>query len=101
MICFAQNNPIKTNAKANRIGRQFNLPKYIEYPFVHAESYLISNLLDTYNTIDPNWSVVVLRINRKGLILGSKPCENCGKLLNAVGLTSCYHSNDDGSFSTH
>jgi len=98
MICFTQNNPIKTNAKAHRIGEQFNLAKYIEYPFVHAESHLISNLLDSYNTIDPNWNIVVLRINRKGLILGSKPCENCNKLLNAVGLNSCYHSNDDGSF---
>jgi hypothetical protein len=40
-----------------------------------------------------------MRINRKGLVLGSKPCENCDKLLHAVGLNSIYHSNDDGSFS--
>lgn len=98
MICFTQNNPIKTNAKAHRIGEQFNLPKYIEYPFVHAESHLISNLLDNYNTIDAGWSIVVLRINRKGLILGSKPCENCNKLLNAVGLRKIYYSTDDASF---
>ena len=99
MICFTQNNPIKTNARAYRIGEKFNLPKYKEFPFVHAESHLISKLLDRYNTIDSNWSVVVLRINRKGLLLGSKPCENCGKLLNAVGLNTVYYSNDDGSFS--
>jgi len=99
MICFTQNNPIKTNARAYRIGEKFNLPKYKEFPFVHAESHLISKLLDRYNTIDSNWSVVVLRINRKGLLLGSKPCENCGKLLNAVGLNTIYYSNDDGSFS--
>jgi tRNA(Arg) A34 adenosine deaminase TadA len=99
MICFTQNNPIKTNAKAHRIGEQFNLPKYKEYPFVHAESHLISKLLDKYNTIDPNWSVCVLRINRKGLILGSKPCVNCSKLLNAVGLDEVYYSLDSGDFS--
>ena len=99
MICFTQNNPIKTNAKAHRIGEQFNLPKYKEYPFVHAESHLISKLLDKYNTIDPNWSVCVLRINRKGLILGSKPCVNCSKLLNAVGLDEVYYSLDSGEFS--
>ena len=40
-----------------------------------------------------------MRINRKGLVLGSKPCENCNKLLNAVGLSDIYYSNDDGSFS--
>lgn len=98
MICFSRNNPIKTHARAYRIGEQFNLPKYKEFPFVHAESHLISKLLDKYNTIDPNWSVVVLRINRKGIILGSKPCENCDKLLNAVGLNDVYYSTDDGNF---
>lgn len=98
MIGFTQNNPIKTNARAYRIGEQFRLPKYKEYPFVHAESHLISRLLDTYNTIDPSWSIVVLRINRKGLILGSKPCENCAKLLNAVGLNDVYYSTDGGDF---
>lgn len=98
MICFTQNNPIKTNARAYRIGEQFNLPKYKEYPFVHAESHLISKLLDMYNTIDDSWSVVVLRINRRGLILGSKPCENCTKLLDAVGLKNIYYSTDDSDF---
>lgn len=98
MICFTKNNPIKTNTKAYRIGEQFNLPKYKEFPFVHAESHLISKLLDTYNTIDTNWSIVVMRINRRGLILGSKPCDNCTKLLNAVGLETIYYSTDDGDF---
>lgn len=98
MICFTRNNPIKTNAKAHRIGEQFNIPKYIEYPYVHAESHLISKLLDNYNTIDPAWQIVVMRINRKGLMLGSKPCENCNKLLNAVGLNSIIYSTDLGDF---
>jgi tRNA(Arg) A34 adenosine deaminase TadA len=99
MICFTQNNPIKTHAGAYRIGEDFNLPEYKEHPFYHAESHLISKLLDRYNTIDPSWSVVVMRINRKGLILGSKPCENCSKLLNSVDLTDIYYSTDCGNFS--
>ena len=98
MIAFSANNPIKTNARAYRIGEQFNLPKYKEFPFVHAESHLISKLLDRYNTIDPNWSIVVMRINRKGLILGSKPCDNCNKILYAVGLTNIYWSVLDNVF---
>lgn len=98
LICFTQNNPIKTHAGAYRIGENFNLPKYKEHPFYHAESHLISKLLDKYNTIDPGWDIVVMRINRRGLILGSKPCENCDKLLNAVGLTNIYYSNDSGNF---
>lgn len=99
MIGFAQNNTLKTHTGAYRIGENFNLPKYKEHPFFHAESHLISQLLDRYNTIDPNWTICVLRINRKGLILGSKPCENCSKLLSAVGLTDIYYSMNDGNFS--
>jgi tRNA(Arg) A34 adenosine deaminase TadA len=98
MICFTQNNPIKTHANAYRIGTNFNLPKYKEYPFYHAESHLISKLLDRYDTIDTNWTVCVMRINRKGLILGSKPCDNCYKLLSAVGLESIIYSTDNGQF---
>lgn len=98
MICFTQNNPIKTHTGAYRIGEDFNLPKYKEFPFYHAESHLISKLLDKYNTIDSNWSVVILRINRKGLVLGSKPCENCDKLLKTVGLKKIYYSTDQGYF---
>lgn len=98
MIGFAQNNTLKTHTGAYRIGENFNLPKYKEHPFYHAESHLISQLMDRYNTIDPNWTIVVMRINRRGLILGSKPCENCDKLLNAVGLSNVYYSTDDGSF---
>lgn len=98
MICFTQNNPIKTHTGAYRIGEDFNLPKYKEFPYYHSESHLISKLLDRYNTIDPNWSIVVMRINRKGLILGSKPCENCDKLLHTVGLTDIYYSTDTGYF---
>lgn len=99
LICFTQNNPIKTHAGAYRIGEDFNLPKYKEFPYYHSESRLISQLLDRYNTIDPSWSIVVMRINRQGLVLGSKPCENCDKLLNAVGLSDIYYSTDDGNFS--
>jgi hypothetical protein len=98
MIAFAQNNPIKMNRKAHRIGQQFNIPTYIEYSYPHAESHLISKLLDRYNSIDPNWSICVLRINRKGLILGSKPCDNCQKILNSLDLYDISYSDDNGNF---
>jgi len=98
MISFTQNNPIKTHAGAYRIGEEFNLPKYKEFPFFHSESRLINNLLSRYDRIDPSWKIVVMRINRCGKILGSKPCINCNKLLNSVGLNTIYYSSDDGSF---
>lgn len=97
-ICIAQNNPIKVNAKALYMGKRFNISTYQEYPYVHAESHLISKLLDKYNTIDANWSMVVLRINRQGKILLSKPCENCQKILDTLNLSSVYWSIDGSCF---
>jgi hypothetical protein len=92
MLGFARNNPIKMNRKAHRIGQQFNIPTYVEHSYPHAESHLVSQLLDRYNVIDPSWSIVVLRINKLGLMLGSKPCDNCAKILSAVGLNDVYWS---------
>ena len=99
MIAFAGNNPIRFSAKAFRMGERFNIATYKEYPFPHAESHLISKLLDRYNTINTNWKIVVLRINREGRILLSKPCDNCQKIIDAVDLTQVYYSNNDGTFS--
>lgn len=99
MIEFAQNNPIQFDAKAFRMGQMFNIKTYKEYPFLHAESHLVSKLLHRYNTILPSWSMVVLRINREGRILLSKPCKKCQKILNAVDFKKVYYSLDGGKFS--
>jgi len=97
-IAIAKNNPIKVNAKAYRMGQKFNIKTYIDYPFSHAESHLISKLLDTYNSIRSDWSLVVLRINRQGKILLSKPCNNCQKIIDAVGFKKVYWSIDKNTF---
>ena len=98
MIAFAKNNPIQFNAKAFKMGKMFNINAYKEYPYPHAESHLVSKLLDCYNRIDPNWRIVVLRINREGRLLLSKPCRNCQKILDALNLRNVYYSNNNGKF---
>lgn len=97
-VLICQNNPIKINHKAYRIGQQFNIRTYQDFPYVHSESYLISKLLDRYNSIDTNLSIVNVRINRQGRILLSKPCENCQKILDAVGLRKVYWTTGSTSF---
>lgn len=99
-ILICQNNPIKVNHKAYRIGQQFNIKTYQDFPYVHSESYLISKLLDRYNSIDTNLSIVNVRINRQGIVLFSKPCKNCQQILDAVGLNKLYWSIDRHSFAS-
>ena len=98
MIAFAENNPNQFDAKAFRMGQMFNIDTYKKYPYPHAESHLIAKLLGKYNYISPNWSLVVLRINREGRILLSKPCRNCQKILDALDLINVYYSDNHGSF---
>jgi len=100
-ILICQNNPIKVNHKAYRIGQQFNIKTYQDFPYVHSESHLISKLLDRYNSIDTNWKIVVLRINREGRILLSKPCKNCQKILDALELNSVFYSTNEDYFTNN
>lgn len=97
-IIIAQNNPTKISHKAYQIGKQFNIKHYQRYPYAHAESHLVSKLLNTYNAIDTNLSIVVLRFNKQGKILLSKPCKNCQKILDALGLKKVYWSIDEQTF---
>ena len=98
MIEFAGNDPINVNAKAYSIGKKFNIQTFKEYPYLHSESHLVSKLLHRYNSICANWSIVVLRINRDGKILLSKPCKKCQKILDAVDLKKIYYSDNFGNF---
>lgn len=98
MIEFAGNDPVNVNAKAYRMGKKFNIKTFKEYPYLHSESHLVSKLLHRYNSICTNWSIVVLRINREGRILLSKPCRKCQKILDALDLNNIYYSIDGGKF---
>lgn len=101
MIEFAENDPVNMNAKAYKLGQKFRIKTFYEYPFLHAESHLVSKLLHRYNSICSNWAIVVLRINRNGRILLSKPCKKCQKILDAVELNKVYYSSNTGRFIKH
>jgi hypothetical protein len=98
MIEFAMNNPIVKDAKAYKLGQKFNIKRYRNYPYLHAESYLVTKLLSRYDKIDASWKIVVLRIGRSGKILLSKPCCNCQKILDSIGLDLVYWSIDENTW---
>jgi hypothetical protein len=39
-ILVCENNPIKINSKAYKMGKRFNIQTYKEFPYIHAESHL-------------------------------------------------------------
>lgn len=93
LIAIGQNNPEKTNAKALMLAKRFNLRT--DYPYLHAETDLISRLWGKYY-IDSNLSVVVIRLNKRGELRNSKPCERCREILECLGINKLYWSVNNG-----
>ena len=93
LIAIGQNDPEKTNTKAIRLSKRFKTD--IKYPYMHAETDLISRLWGKYY-IDKSLSVVVVRLNRNGELRNSKPCKRCNKILKALDITKVWWSTNYG-----
>lgn len=93
LLAIGQNNPEKTHTKAHILAKRFNLDN--NYPYLHAETDLISRLWSKFY-IDDSLTVVVVRLNKHGHLRNSKPCIKCSIILEALGVTQVYWSTDDG-----
>jgi hypothetical protein len=80
-----------------RIGRSLNIDKWKEYPYIHAECDVISQLDQRYDKRD--LIILSLRINRTGQFRLAKPCVNCQKTLDILGYNNVWWSlsSDDKS----
>jgi hypothetical protein len=95
LIAIGQNNPEKINAKAFRLAKKFNIEAYQQFPYLHAETDLISRLWGKHY-IDSSLKVVILRLNKRGELRNSCPCEKCSKIMSALNINDIYWSTDNG-----
>lgn len=95
LVGIGQNNPEKINAKALKLAKKFNIEAYQQFPYLHAETDLISKLWGKYY-IDNSLKVVILRLNKRGELRNSCPCEKCAKIMSALDITDIYWSVEDG-----
>lgn len=93
LIAIGQNNPDKTHTRALKIAERFNVNS--KYPYLHAETDLISRMWGKYY-IDDSITIVVLRLNKRGSLRNSKPCQRCATIMNALGIKNIYWSLNDG-----
>lgn len=93
LISIGQNNPDKTNTRALKIAKKFNLDT--TYPYLHAETDAISKIWNTYD-INSNLTMVIIRLNKHGKLRNSKPCTKCKQVLEGVGINKVYWSINDG-----
>lgn len=93
LLGIGQNNPEKTHTQALILARRFNIDT--KYPYLHAETDLISRLWGKHY-IDGSMKMVIVRLNKKGELRNSKPCSRCSKIIQALGIKDIYWSTDDG-----
>lgn len=98
VIAFGKNNITDASKKALKIGRSLNINKWKEYPYIHAECDVISQLSDYGQKQD--LTIISLRINRDGQFRMAKPCYYCQKALDILGYDDVWWSvtsdNQDG-----
>lgn len=93
LLAIGQNNPEKTHTQALVLAKRFNTD--LDHPYLHAETDLISRLWGKYY-IDSSLKIVVVRLNKRGELRCSKPCDKCDQVLKALGITKIWWSEDNG-----
>jgi hypothetical protein len=93
LLAIGQNNPEKTHTQALMLARRFNTE--LEHPFLHAETDLISRLWGKYY-IDSSLRMVIIRLNKRGELRCSKPCERCDQIIKSLGINKVWWSDING-----
>jgi len=97
VIAIGKNNISDGSRTALKIGRSLNINKWKEYPYLHAECDVISQIKDKYYSKEI--IIISLRINRTGQFRLAKPCQHCQKVLDILGYYNVWWSltNEDKS----
>ena len=93
LLAIGQNNPEKTHTQAVMLARRFNTE--LEHPLLHAETDLISRLWGKYY-IDNSLRMVIIRLNKRGELRCSKPCERCDQIIKSLGINKVWWSDVNG-----
>lgn len=93
LLAIGQNNPEKTHTQAFKLAKRFKTDT--QYPYLHAETDLISRLWGKVY-IDSNLKMVIVRLNKHGQLRDSKPCSKCSAIISALGIEKVYWSTENG-----
>jgi len=95
LLAIGQNNPEKTHTQAFLLAKKYNDDIGLEHPYLHAETDLISRLWGKYY-IDSGLKIVIIRLNKRGELRCSKPCERCDQILKSLDIKKIWWSTDYG-----
>lgn len=89
LLAYGKNRMNKTDAFVKYIGNKYNIDKFKDLYYTHAEVNAISKLWGR-TKITSKHSIVVVRFLKNGKIACAKPCESCQLLLDSLGLNRIY-----------
>lgn len=99
---WERNNLLAIGQNANRIdaktmyfAKRFNISRFRQYPYLHAEVDAISKLWGRIY-IDNRLKLVSLRVNTLGVLCNSQPCVGCSAVLNGLDISKIWYSNSEG-----
>ena len=95
LLAIGKNSPNSPNSRALKFAKKFNSTQIIKYPFLHAEVDLISRLWGRFH-INNRLKVVIVRLNKFKQLQNSKPCSNCSRVLNTLGVNRLWWSTKKG-----
>lgn len=81
--------------KILRLARRFNVRKYTEYQYPHAETDAISKAWGKIH-LDNSCVMTIIRLNRHGKLQDSKPCSYCQIVLDSLGIDKIWWSTKCG-----
>lgn len=99
LVAIGKNKPIATDRMALYFGERYNVEKFKNYPFLHAEIDAISKCWGK-NHLDNSYSMIVIRMNKDGSFKNSKPCIHCQPIINAIGIEKIYWSTENNTIET-
>lgn len=95
LIGIGQAEPAHINGRALTIAKKFGIHRYIKHSYLHSEIDLISRLWGRVY-LDNSIRLINIRLNAKGELRNSKPCVNCQKVLDAIGISKIFYSVNGG-----
>lgn len=89
LLAIGQNSPQVQSNTALKFAKRFGADQ--EFPYRHAEVDCFSKLWGR-QLITPDMKLVVIRLNAYGQLQNSKPCKNCTKVIDGLGIKRVYWS---------
>lgn len=96
LISIGKNDPISTDRMVLYFGERYNVEKFRNYPFAHAEIDCLSKCWGKH-FLDNSCSMVVIRINKDGFFKNSKPCIYCSPIIQAIGIEKIFWSTENNT----